>query len=69
MILSSWEPRHPAPGFAQWSVGSIDADGIRYGFATSASNTSTNVIATAIVIAQSTIVRHGCGSRLVARSK
>src|SRR5579884_2066824 len=57
------------PGFAQFSAGSIDAEGMRYGFATSASNASTNRIATPIVTTQSTTVRHGCGRRLVARSR
>ena len=39
----------------------MDGDGIRNGFATSASDASTAAIATAIVTSQSTIVRHGCG--------
>src|SRR5438045_3619954 len=36
---------------------------MRYGFATSASKASTNPTATATVTAQSTIFRHGSGSR------
>src|SRR5581483_8791140 len=44
-------------GFAQSSVGSIDDDGMRYGFAISASNTSTNTIAAAIDRIQSRAFR------------
>src|SRR5260370_39892576 len=69
MTRSLNEPRQSAAGFAQWSVGSIDADGMRYGFAISASKARTNAIATVIVTAQSRIVRHGCGSRLVVRAR
>src|SRR5581483_1014405 len=53
MTRSSYEPSQSAAGFAQCSVGSIEADGMRYGFATSASKTSTSSPATAIVTAQS----------------
>jgi hypothetical protein len=45
--------RHPSAGRAQCSVGSIDADGMRYGFATSASKTSTNRTARSSVTVQS----------------
>src|SRR5580765_3237011 len=58
-----------APGRAQWSAGSIDDDGIRNGFATSASNASTHPTATPIVSSQSTTVRHGPGRRPVVRSR
>src|SRR3954469_5248523 len=60
---SLYLPSHHVPGFAQWSVGSIDEDGIRYGFATSASNASTNTIASPIVTTQPTIVPQGWGIR------
>ena len=53
----------PVPGLAQWNVGSIDEDGIRYGFATSAWKTSTNPMATAIVRTQSAMCRQGSGRR------
>ena len=56
----------PTAGFAQWSVGSIDEDGMRYGLATSASNASTKTTASAIVTTQSAIVRQGWGIRLAA---
>jgi len=59
MMRSLNEPRQNAAGRAQWSVGSIDGEGIRYGFATSASKTSMKAIAKAIVTAQSRIVRQG----------
>src|SRR5260221_13062550 len=55
-------------GRAQWSVGSIDDDGIRYGLTTNALIRRTIAIAPAIVTAQSRIVRHGCGSRRARRS-
>src|SRR5258708_39066980 len=55
-------------GRAQWSAGSIDDDGIRYGLTTNALIRRTIAIAPAIVTAQSTIVRHGCGSRRARRS-
>src|SRR2546430_4828216 len=41
----------------------MEADGIRYGFATSASKASTNPTARATVTAQSRIFRQGSGSR------
>jgi hypothetical protein len=40
-------------------VGSIDGDGIWYGFATSASKMRMKTIAKAMVAAQSATVRHG----------
>jgi hypothetical protein len=49
-------------GTAQWSVGSIEDDGIRYGFTTQALMASTAATAIAIVSAQSTIVGQGAGS-------
>src|SRR5579872_3000558 len=55
------DPRHHSPGLAQCSVGSIDDDGMRYGFAISASKTRTNAIATTIVTTQSASFRHGIG--------
>ena len=52
----------PGSGTAQWSVGSIDEDGIRYGFTTQALIASTAATAMAIVTAQSRIVGQGSGS-------
>ena len=57
-----------AAGRAQWSVGSIDDEGIRYGLTTNALIRRTIAIAPAMVTAQSTIVRHGCGRRRARRS-
>src|SRR5438874_8131086 len=55
--------RHPLPPpRAQWSVGSIDDDGIRYGLTTHALIASTIAIAPTIVTTQSMIARHGCGT-------
>src|ERR671935_1626504 len=63
------ESRASQPGPpAQWSVGSIDEDGIRYGLTTQALIASTIAIAPAIVTIQSTATRHGRGSRWVSRS-
>src|SRR5581483_3368515 len=45
--------RQPLPGLAQWRVGSIDEDGIRYGFTTQALIASTIATAPMIVTAQS----------------
>jgi hypothetical protein len=59
MMRSLTEPKHSAAGRAQWSVGSIDGEGMRYGFATSASKASMNATANAIVAAQSITVRQG----------
>ena len=58
----------PWPGRAQCSVGSIDEDGIRYGFTTQALIASTIAIAPAIVTIQSIAIRHGRGSPAVSRS-
>ena len=61
----AWQP---GLGRAQWSVGSIEDDGIRYGFTTHALIASTAATAIAIVTAQSTIVSQGAGSDEVRRS-
>src|ERR671931_2047130 len=53
---------------AQWRVGSIDEDGIRYGLTTHALIASTIAIAPAIVTIQSIAIRQGRGSRYVSRS-
>src|SRR5881628_2305840 len=45
------------PGFAHWSVGSIEAVGTRNGCATSTSTASTTIAATASVTIHSTTVR------------
>src|SRR5947208_11241460 len=60
--------RQPELGRAQWSVGSIDEDGIRYGLTTHALIASTIAIAPAMVTIQSIAIRHGRGSRCVSRS-
>ena len=54
--------RQPEPLLPQCSVGSIDDDGIRYGFTTHALIASTIAIAPTIVTIQSMIPRHGCGT-------
>ena len=59
---------HPEAGFAQWSVGSIDDEGIRYGLTTNALTSSTIATAPTIVTAQSTTTRMGSGSPRVSRS-
>src|SRR6476620_4092427 len=59
---------HPLPGFAQCSVGSIDDDGIRYGFTTYALIASTIATAPRIVIAQSMAIRHWRGKPCVRTS-
>ena len=48
----------PTAGFAQWSVGSIDEDGMRYGFTTHALIARTIATAPAIVTTQSIATRH-----------
>ena len=48
-------------GRAQWSVGSIDEDGMRYGFTTHALIASTIAIAPTIVTTQSIATRHPAG--------
>ncbi len=50
------------PGRAQWSVGSIDDDGIRYGLTTQALIARTIAIAPTIVTIQSTAIRSRRGS-------
>ena len=52
---------HSDPGLAQWSVGSIEDDGIRYGLMIHALIARTIAIAPAIVTIQSMIVRQGWG--------
>src|SRR4026209_2503481 len=69
MTRSANRPSQNAPGLAQWRVGSIDPEGMRYGLATSAWNARTTAMATKMVASQSTMVRHGCGIRLWARSR
>src|SRR4029078_12021353 len=58
----------PDAGRAQWSVGSIEEDGMRYGLTTYALTRSTIAIATTIVTAQSTTTRTGSGRPRVSRS-
>src|SRR5512144_1041535 len=58
----------PWPGLAQCNVGSIELDGIRYGFTTHALIASTIAIAPAIVTIQSIAIRHGRGRPAVSRS-
>src|SRR5512133_3896687 len=53
---------------AQWRVGSIDDDGIRYGFTTHCLIAKTIATAPAIVTIQSIAMRQGRGSRCVSRS-
>src|SRR5947207_10424622 len=54
--------RQPDPPLPQWSVGSIDDDGIRYGFTTHVLIASTIATAPTIVTIQSMIPRQGCGT-------
>src|SRR5689334_18932812 len=58
----------PLPGRAQCRVGSIDDDGIRYGFTTYALIASTIATAPRIVIAQSMAIRHWRGKPCVRTS-
>src|SRR5207247_2503860 len=58
----------PGPGRAQCSVGSIEDEGIRYGFTTHCLIASTVAIAPAIVTTQSIAIRQGRGRRCVSRS-
>jgi hypothetical protein len=58
----------PWAGFAQWSVVSIEDDGIRYGFTTQALIASTIAIAPAMVTIQSIVIRSPCGRPRVSRS-
>src|SRR5262249_21041012 len=57
----------PLPGRAQWSVGSIDEEGIRYGLTTHALIARTIAIAPAIVTIQSIVIRQPRGRLRVAR--
>src|SRR2546428_7780424 len=57
----------PLPGRAQCSVGSIDEDGIRYGFTIQALIASTIAIAPAIVTIQSIVIRQPRGRLRVMR--
>src|SRR3954452_20648413 len=54
--------RQPDPPVPQCSVGSIDDDGIRYGFTTQALIASTIATAPTIVTIQSMMPRQGCGT-------
>src|SRR5947208_1667337 len=65
---SAEPPIHPGSGFAQWSVGSIDDDGMRYGLTIHALIARTMAIAPAMVTTQSTATRHGRGIPCVKRS-
>src|SRR5207342_550908 len=58
----------PEAGRAQWSVGSIDDDGIRYGLTTNALTTRTIATAPTIVTIQSTTIRMPWGRPRVRRS-
>ena len=58
----------PSVGWAQWSVGSIEEEGMRYGFTTQALIASTIAIAPTIVTTQSIATRQPCGSPRVSRS-
>src|SRR6266545_7199052 len=53
---------HPDAPLPQWSVGSIDEDGMRYGLTTHALIANTIAIAPTIVTIQSMIPRQGCGT-------
>src|SRR3954470_16116526 len=57
----------PLPGRAQWRVGSIDDDGIRYGLTTHALIASTIAIAPTMVTIQSIVIRQPRGRPRVAR--
>src|SRR5215204_3022120 len=58
----------PRPEPAQWSVGSMDDDGILYGFTTHCLIASTIATAPTIVTTQSIATLHGRGRRCVRRS-
>src|SRR3990170_5873705 len=58
----------PAAGRAQWSVASIEDDGIRYGLITHALIASTIATAPTMVTIQSTAMRSRRGKRPVTRS-
>ncbi len=57
----------PLPGRALWSVGSIEDEGIRYGFTTHALIARTIAIAPTIVTIQSIVSRQPRGRLRVAR--
>src|SRR5712691_3596575 len=59
----------PGAGRAQWSVGSMDDEGMRYGFTTHALTASTIAIAPTIVTIQSTTTLTFGGSLPVTRSR
>src|SRR5918997_5311556 len=65
---SEYDAVQPRPAPAQWSVGSIDADGIRYGFTTHSLIARTIATAPTIVTTQSIATRHGRGRRCVSLS-
>src|ERR671912_2375621 len=58
----------PSPAPAQCSVGSIDEEGIRYGFTTHCLIAKTIATAPTIVTTQSIATRQGRGRRCVRRS-
>src|SRR5215210_6749678 len=59
---------HPSAGSAQCKVGSIEEDGIRYGFTTHCLIARTAPTATTIVITQSAVVRQWPGRPAVSLS-
>ena len=65
---SECDDMHPAAGRAQCSVGSMEDEGTRYGFATSTFTARTTAIAKAIESVQSRTLRQGSGTRRVRRS-
>ena len=69
MIRSATRDLQPLTGLEQWRAGSIDGEGIRYGFATSAWKMRTAITARAMVSAQSTNVLNGDGRRDRDRSR
>ena len=69
MTRSAKRDSHPLTGLAQWRVGSIDGEGIRYGFAISAWKMRTATTASVMVSAQSTSVLTGAGKRDRDRSR
>src|SRR6188474_1238726 len=65
---SEWPARQLSAGRAQWRVGSIEADGTRYGLATSTLTARTTTTARTMESVQSRTPLHGSGTRLVRRS-
>ena len=63
---SEYRASQSSPGRAQWSVGSIDEDGIRYGLTTHALIASTIAIAPTMVTIQSIVIRQPRGRLRVA---